>query len=160
MCCLIFMTEENLTYKRGKNSKNIIRDNNKKNRNLRASRTDEGFLNGVSVSSRSVKQYILLHSNPFLSPAPPQGHAAPVLYAAWAETGYLKENELLNLRKVDSILEGHPVPVRQRQDLQECSVWRVIYSNESTQDWLRENIFNLMPPSCVLVSGVLMIVWQ
>lgn len=30
----------------------------------------------------------------------------------WAETGYLKENELLNLRKVDSILEGHPVPVR------------------------------------------------
>lgn len=41
-----------------------------------------------------------------------QGHAAPVLYAVWAETGYLKENELLNLRKVDSILEGHPVPVR------------------------------------------------
>lgn len=43
---------------------------------------------------------------------PCQGHAAPVLYAVWAETGYLKENELLNLRKVDSILEGHPVPVR------------------------------------------------
>ncbi|XP_056279765.1 transketolase-like [Pseudoliparis swirei] len=41
-----------------------------------------------------------------------KGHAAPVLYAVWAETGYLKENELLNLRKVDSILEGHPVPVR------------------------------------------------
>lgn len=46
----------------------------------------------------------------------PQGHAAPVLYAAWAETGYLKENELLNLRKVDSILEGHPVPVRWHSD--------------------------------------------
>lgn len=45
-----------------------------------------------------------------------QGHAAPVLYAVWAETGYLKENELLNLRKVDSILEGHPVPVRRRLD--------------------------------------------
>uniref|UniRef100_A0A8C7HGB1 Transketolase n=1 Tax=Oncorhynchus kisutch TaxID=8019 RepID=A0A8C7HGB1_ONCKI len=41
-----------------------------------------------------------------------KGHAAPVLYAVWAETGYLKESELLNLRKVDSILEGHPVPVR------------------------------------------------
>ena len=40
-----------------------------------------------------------------------QGHAAPVLYAVWAETGYLKESELVNLRKVDSILEGHPVPV-------------------------------------------------
>lgn len=39
-----------------------------------------------------------------------------MLYAVWAETGFLKENELLNLRKVDSILEGHPVPVRQQLD--------------------------------------------
>ncbi|XP_023861981.1 transketolase [Salvelinus sp. IW2-2015] len=39
-----------------------------------------------------------------------KGHAAPVLYAVWAEAGYLKDSELLNLRKVDSILEGHPVP--------------------------------------------------
>lgn len=39
-----------------------------------------------------------------------------MLYAVWAETGYLKENELLNLRKVDSILEGHPVPVRSQWD--------------------------------------------
>ncbi|XP_043934089.1 transketolase [Protopterus annectens] len=39
-----------------------------------------------------------------------KGHAAPVLYAAWAEAGFLKENELLTLRKLDSILEGHPVP--------------------------------------------------
>jgi len=46
-----------------------------------------------------------------------QGHAAPILYAVWAETGYLKENELLNLRKVDSILEGHPVPVRRTQEI-------------------------------------------
>ena len=99
------------------------RKNMKNNRNLSASRTDEGFPHGVGVSSRSVKRCILSHSNPFLSPAPPQGHAAPVLYAAWAETGYLKENELLNLRKVDSILEGHPVPVRQRRDLN-VSVWR------------------------------------
>lgn len=40
-----------------------------------------------------------------------KGHAAPVLYAAWAEAGSLQESELLNLRKIDSILEGHPVPV-------------------------------------------------
>ncbi|KAI5621906.1 transketolase-like, partial [Silurus asotus] len=40
-----------------------------------------------------------------------KGHAAPVLYAAWAEAGHLEESELLNLRKIDSILEGHPVPV-------------------------------------------------
>ncbi|KAM9856022.1 transketolase-like protein 2 [Aulostomus maculatus] len=39
-----------------------------------------------------------------------KGHAAPVLYAAWAEAGYLKESELLNLRKLDSDLEGHPTP--------------------------------------------------
>uniref|UniRef100_A0A6Q2XKM6 transketolase n=1 Tax=Esox lucius TaxID=8010 RepID=A0A6Q2XKM6_ESOLU len=45
------------------------------------------------------------------------GHAAPVLYAVWAETGYLKESELLNLRKVDSILEGHPVPKQQFVDV-------------------------------------------
>lgn len=40
-----------------------------------------------------------------------QGHAAPILYAAWAEAGFIKESELLNLRKLDSDLEGHPTPV-------------------------------------------------
>ncbi|XP_035760069.1 transketolase-like protein 2, partial [Neolamprologus brichardi] len=39
-----------------------------------------------------------------------QGHAAPVLYAAWAEAGFVKESELVNLRKIDSDLEGHPTP--------------------------------------------------
>ena len=37
-----------------------------------------------------------------------KGHAAPVLYAAWVEAGYLPESELLNLRKITSDLEGHP----------------------------------------------------
>ena len=37
-----------------------------------------------------------------------KGHAAPVLYAAWCEAGYIPEKELLNLRKIDSDLEGHP----------------------------------------------------
>lgn len=37
-----------------------------------------------------------------------KGHAAPVLYAAWAEVGYLAEDDLLNLRRIDSDLEGHP----------------------------------------------------
>lgn len=40
-----------------------------------------------------------------------QGHAAPVLYAAWAEAGFVKESDLLNLRKIDCELEGHPTPV-------------------------------------------------
>lgn len=39
-----------------------------------------------------------------------KGHAAPILYAAWAEAGYIKESDLLNLRKIDCDLEGHPTP--------------------------------------------------
>lgn len=39
-----------------------------------------------------------------------KGHAAPILYAAWAEAGLFPVSELLNLRKVDSDLEGHPTP--------------------------------------------------
>ncbi|XP_072277049.1 transketolase [Pyxicephalus adspersus] len=46
-----------------------------------------------------------------------KGHAAPILYAAWAEAGYLPESELLNLRKLDSILEGHPVPRQEFTDV-------------------------------------------
>jgi len=39
-----------------------------------------------------------------------KGHAAPLLYAAWAEAGIIKTDDLLNLRKIDSDLEGHPTP--------------------------------------------------
>jgi transketolase len=39
-----------------------------------------------------------------------KGHAAPLLYAAWAEAGYLDPSELLQLRKLESDLEGHPTP--------------------------------------------------
>lgn len=46
-----------------------------------------------------------------------KGHAAPVLYAAWAEADYLKETDLLNLRKINSILEGHPVPRQEFVDV-------------------------------------------
>lgn len=37
-----------------------------------------------------------------------KGHAAPVLYAAWQQVGVIKEQDLLNYRKIDSVLEGHP----------------------------------------------------
>lgn len=37
-----------------------------------------------------------------------KGHAAPVLYAALAEKGYFPKEELLKLRKIDSMLQGHP----------------------------------------------------
>lgn len=39
-----------------------------------------------------------------------KGHAAPILYAAWAEAGLFPVSELENLRKIDSDLEGHPTP--------------------------------------------------
>jgi len=39
-----------------------------------------------------------------------KGHAAPLLYAAWAEAGFIPPSELLNLRKLTSDLEGHPTP--------------------------------------------------
>lgn len=37
-----------------------------------------------------------------------KGHAAPVLYAALSELGYIKEESLLTLRKLHSNLQGHP----------------------------------------------------
>jgi transketolase len=39
-----------------------------------------------------------------------KGHAAPILYAAWAEAGLFPREDLLKLRRIDSDLEGHPTP--------------------------------------------------
>jgi len=39
-----------------------------------------------------------------------KGHAAPLLYAAWAEAGLFPKSDLLNLRTLTSDLEGHPTP--------------------------------------------------
>src|SRR5215471_2523568 len=39
-----------------------------------------------------------------------KGHAAPILYAAWAEAGLFPRADLLKLRRIDSDLEGHPTP--------------------------------------------------
>jgi transketolase len=39
-----------------------------------------------------------------------KGHAAPILYAAWAEVGYISRDDLLQLREFTSALEGHPTP--------------------------------------------------
>jgi transketolase len=39
-----------------------------------------------------------------------KGHAAPILYAAWAEAGLFPREHLLTLRKFTSDLEGHPMP--------------------------------------------------
>jgi transketolase len=39
-----------------------------------------------------------------------KGHAAPILYAAWSEAGLFPREKLLELRKFNSDLEGHPTP--------------------------------------------------
>jgi transketolase len=39
-----------------------------------------------------------------------KGHAAPLLYAAWAEAGLFPVEHLLTLRQLGSDLEGHPTP--------------------------------------------------
>jgi len=39
-----------------------------------------------------------------------KGHAAPLLYAVWAELGAFPVEELTKLRRMDSDLEGHPTP--------------------------------------------------
>jgi transketolase len=39
-----------------------------------------------------------------------KGHAAPLLYAAWASVGLFPRDEVLKLREISSDLEGHPTP--------------------------------------------------
>ena len=39
-----------------------------------------------------------------------KGHAAPLLYAAWAELGLFLTSDLAKLRTIGSDLEGHPTP--------------------------------------------------
>lgn len=39
-----------------------------------------------------------------------KGHAAPILWAAWAEAGAFPVEHLQTLRQIDSDLEGHPTP--------------------------------------------------
>ena len=39
-----------------------------------------------------------------------KGHAAPILWAAYAEAGFISPQELATLRSIDSVLEGHPTP--------------------------------------------------
>jgi transketolase len=39
-----------------------------------------------------------------------KGHAAPLLYATWAEAGLFDKKELIKLRTLASDLEGHPTP--------------------------------------------------
>lgn len=39
-----------------------------------------------------------------------KGHCAPILYSAWCLAGLFPESELMQIRKIDNDLEGHPTP--------------------------------------------------
>lgn len=39
-----------------------------------------------------------------------KGHSAPILYSAWCLAGLFSKEELMQLRKIDNDLEGHPTP--------------------------------------------------
>lgn len=73
---------------------------------------------GGSLSSADILTYLYFkHMN--VDPKNPKaadrdrlvlskGHAAPALYSVLAQRGYFDEKELLNLRQIGSILQGHP----------------------------------------------------
>ena len=61
-----------------------------------------------------------------------KGHAAPLLYAAWAEAGAIPVAQLDTLRQIDSDLEGHPTPRLPFVDVGPVSLDRVWQRNPGT----------------------------
>src|SRR5262249_17746191 len=55
-----------------------------------------------------------------------KGHAAPILYAAWAEAGAFDPGELVKVRNIHSDLEGHPTPRLPFVDVATRSLWQGI----------------------------------
>ena len=83
------------------------------------SKTEAGSGHPTSCASAAEIMSVLFYSVMRYDPCDPhrrdsdvfvlsKGHAAPILYAAWAEAGAFPREKLLTLRKVDSDLEGHP----------------------------------------------------
>lgn len=82
-------------------------------------RAQSGHIGGSFSAAEMVAALYLHHLH--LDPANPQwpdrdrfllskGHAAPILYVALAERGFIGKDELKNLRQFDSRLPGHPEP--------------------------------------------------
>jgi len=67
-----------------------------------------------------------------------KGHAAPVLYAAWKEVGYLKE-DLNNLRKYTSDLQGHPPVTLPFVDVATGSLGQGL-SNAAGMAWIAKHV--------------------
>jgi len=78
-----------------------------------------------------------------------KGHAAPILWAALAEGGAFPVEELMNLRKIDSVLEGHPTPRSEFVDVATGSLGQglsnaVGMAFASRLDGVRNRIYVLM----------------
>lgn len=79
-----------------------------------------------------------------------KGHAAPILYAAWAEAGAFPREKLLTLRKIDSDLEGHPTTLLPFVDVatgslgQGLSVGIGIALHAKQNDYSGQRVFVLM----------------
>ena len=78
---------------------------------------------GGSLSAADIVTYLYFQEM-HIDPEEPQwadrdrfvlskGHAAPVLYATLAHRGFFPKEELNSLRKLDSHLQGHPLPLHQ-----------------------------------------------
>ena len=74
---------------------------------------------GGSLSSADILTYLYFEEMRNIDPANPKdenrdrfvlskGHAAPVLYSALAQKGFIPVEDLLTLRRIDSYLQGHP----------------------------------------------------
>ena len=84
-----------------------------------------------------------------------KGHAAPALYATLAEKGYFSKDELLNLRKIDHMLQGHPLPIPEKF---KAFNWNVIEVNGHDLDELHNAIEAAKAftegPTCIVMHTV------
>lgn len=78
-----------------------------------------------------------------------KGHAAPLLYAVWEELGHIQREDLKELRKLSSPLEGHPTPRLDFVDVATGSLGQGLSAGvgmalEAQMDKLDVNIYVLM----------------
>lgn len=76
-----------------------------------------------------------------------KGHAAPILYAAWAEAGLFPVEELQKLRRIDSDLEGHPTPRLSFADVA-TGLWGRGWASGSASPWPPGSTNWITTPTC------------
>ena len=69
-----------------------------------------------------------------------KGHAAPILWAVYAEAGIIKESELKHLRDIHSVLEGHPT---KRMPCTKIATGNGVYHSQIKLTFPQEGILQL-----------------